>query len=62
MMIDIIEKPLQESPGNDHTHLTTLIRFVEADGGTSAYRRWGKISSGQPPLSFVPHFRGGMDH
>lgn len=50
MMIDIIEGHLQESSGDDHTHLTTLTRFVEADGDTSAYRRWGKTSSGQPPL------------
>ena len=27
-----------------------------------AYRRWGKSSTEQPPLFFLQHFRGGMDH
>lgn len=44
------------------THLSTPTRFIEADGDTFAYRRWGNASSGQPPLFFVQHFRGGMDH
>ena len=33
------------------THLTAPTRFVEVKGG-----------SGQPPLFFLQHFRGGMDH
>lgn len=44
------------------THLTAPTRFIEVDGDTFAYRRWGDIASGQPPLFFVQHFRGGMDH
>ena len=36
-------------------------RFIEVDGDRFAYRRWGK-SSGAPPLFFIQHFRGGMDH
>src|SRR4030095_11379706 len=44
------------------THLTAHTRFIEVDGDTFAYRRWGNTSSGQPPLFFVQHFRGGMDH
>ena len=44
------------------THLTALTRFVEVDGEKFAYRRWGDASSGQPPLFFVQHFRGGLDH
>lgn len=44
------------------THLTAPTQFVEVDGDKFAYRRWGKASSSQPPLFFVQHFRGGMDH
>ncbi|ATA53629.1 alpha/beta hydrolase [Variovorax boronicumulans] len=44
------------------THLTAPTRFVEVDGEKFAYRRWGNTSSGQPPLFFVQHFRGGLDH
>lgn len=44
------------------THLTAATRFIEVDGDKFAYRRWGNSSSGQPPLFFVQHFRGGMDH
>ena len=44
------------------THLTAPTRFVELDGARFAYRRWGNTSSGQPPLLFFQHFRGGMDH
>lgn len=44
------------------THLTAPTRFVEVDGDSFAYRRWGNSSSGQPPLFFLQHFRGGMDH
>jgi pimeloyl-ACP methyl ester carboxylesterase len=35
---------------------------VQVDGDTFAYRRWGNDTSGQPPLFFLQHFRGGMDH
>lgn len=44
------------------THLTTPTRFIEVDSAKFAYRRWGNASSGQPPLFFLQHFRGGMDH
>lgn len=44
------------------THFTTPTRFVEVDGDKFAYRRWGNISTDQPPLFFLQHFRGGMDH
>jgi pimeloyl-ACP methyl ester carboxylesterase len=44
------------------THLTALTRFIELDGARFAYRRWGNAGSGQPPLFFLQHFRGGMDH
>lgn len=44
------------------THLTTPTRFVELDGARFAYRRWGNTDSGQPPLFFLQHFRGGLDH
>jgi pimeloyl-ACP methyl ester carboxylesterase len=32
------------------------------DGDTFAYRRWGNAESGQVPLFFLQHFRGGLDH
>jgi pimeloyl-ACP methyl ester carboxylesterase len=44
------------------THLTAPTRFVEVNGGTFAYRRWGNAATGQPPLLMLQHFRGGMDH
>ena len=44
------------------THLTAHTRFVDVDGVRLAYRRWGNRGSGQPPLLFLQHFRGGMDH
>ncbi len=44
------------------THLTAPTRFVEIEGDRFAYRRWGNTSTGQPPLFFLQHFRGGMDH
>lgn len=43
-------------------HLTATTRFVEVDGTRFAYRRWGDTASEQPPLFFLQHFRGGMDH
>lgn len=44
------------------THLTATTRFVQVDGDNFAYRRWGNASAGQPPLFFLQHFTGGMDH
>lgn len=44
------------------THLTASTRFAEHDGERYAYRRWGNAASGEPPLFFLQHFRGGMDH
>lgn len=45
-----------------NTHLTAPTRFVEIDGDRFAYRRWGNSTTEQPPLFFLQHFRGGMDH
>jgi pimeloyl-ACP methyl ester carboxylesterase len=45
-----------------HTHLTAPTRYVEVDGDGFAYRRWGNSTTDQPPLFFLQHFRGGMDH
>jgi pimeloyl-ACP methyl ester carboxylesterase len=45
-----------------HTHLTVPTRFVEVNGNKFAYRRWGNATTNQPPLFFLQHFRGGMDH
>lgn len=44
------------------THLTAATRFVEVNGDQFAYRRWGHTETDQPPLFFLQHFRGGMDH
>ena len=44
------------------THLTAPTRFVDVDGDRFAYRRWGNNATDQPPLFFLQHFRGGMDH
>lgn len=44
------------------THLTAPTRFIAVDGDNFAYRRWGNSSSGQPPLFFLQHFRGGLDN
>ena len=63
MTIDIIKPTyLGRLPKMSDTHLTAPTRFVEVDGDKFAYRRWGNTSSGQPPLFFVQHFRGGLDH
>lgn len=43
-------------------HISTPTRFVEVGDDRFAYRRWGNAGSGQPPLFFLQHFRGGMDH
>lgn len=44
------------------THMNAPTRFIDVDGDRFAYRRWGEASSRLPPLLFVQHFRGGMDH
>lgn len=44
------------------THNTAPTQFVAVDGEQLAYRRWGNSGTGQPPLFFFQHFRGGMDH
>lgn len=44
------------------THITTPTRFVHVNGAQIAYRRWGNSDSTQPPILFLQHFRGGMDH
>lgn len=44
------------------SHLKTPTRFVEVDGEKFTYRRWGNGVGTEPPLFFVQHFRGGMDH
>ncbi|MGR4897384.1 alpha/beta fold hydrolase [Stenotrophomonas sp. LARHCG68] len=63
MMIDIVVKVTSERTLEmTDTHLTAPTRFVEAGGDKFAYRRWGNPSSGQPPVLFVQHFRGGLDH
>jgi pimeloyl-ACP methyl ester carboxylesterase len=44
------------------THQTVQTRFIDVGGERFAYRRWGNASTDQPPLFFLQHFRGGMDH
>ncbi len=44
------------------THITAPTRFVEVGSDKFAYRRWGNTATNQPPLFFLQHFRGGMDH
>ena len=53
---------LQKDSDMTDTHLTAPTRFVEIDGDRFAYRRWGNNTTDQPPLFFLQHFRGGMDH
>jgi pimeloyl-ACP methyl ester carboxylesterase len=45
-----------------YTHITAPTQFVETNGISFAYRRFGKGDSEVPPLLFMQHFRGGMDH
>jgi pimeloyl-ACP methyl ester carboxylesterase len=45
-----------------HTHLTAPTQHVDVNGAQFAYRRWGNAATDQPPLFFLQHFRGGMDH
>ena len=53
---------LQKDSDMTDTHVTAPTRFVEFDGDRFAYRRWGNNTTDQPPLFFLQHFRGGMDH
>ena len=53
---------LQKDSDMTDTHVTASTRFVEIDGDRFAYRRWGNDTTDQPPLFFLQHFRGGMDH
>ena len=43
-----------------HTHHTAPTQFVEANGISFAYRRFGK--SGGVPLVFNQHYTGTMDY
>jgi pimeloyl-ACP methyl ester carboxylesterase len=45
-----------------YSHLTAPTLYVDVDGDTFAYRRWGNDKTDQPPLFLLQHFRGGMDH
>jgi len=45
-----------------YTHITAPTQFVETNGISFAYRRFGKEDSEVLPLLFMQHFRGGMDH
>ena len=45
-----------------NSHLSAITHFVDVDSAKIAYRRWGNTTSSQPPLLFLQHFRGGMDH
>ena len=63
MTSDIIKRTqLAKALDMSDTHLTSPTRFIEVDGDKFAYRRWGNTSSGQPPVFFVQHYRGGLDH
>lgn len=42
------------------SHIDVPTQFVEVDGISFAYRRWGK--AGTVPLFHLIHYRGGMDH
>ncbi|OTG94590.1 alpha/beta hydrolase [Acinetobacter sp. ANC 4654] len=44
------------------THQTAETQFIKVDGSNFAYRRWGNSNTGQPPLFFLQHFRGGLDN
>lgn len=43
-------------------HATTQTRSIDVGGASFAYRRWGNVATDQPPLFFLQHFRGGLDH
>lgn len=44
------------------THQTAKTQFIDVNGTTFAYRRWGNTETEQPPLFFLQHFRGGLDN
>jgi hypothetical protein len=44
----------------NHTHQTACTEFVQANGISFAYRRFGKRDN--LPLVFKQHFTGTMDH
>lgn len=45
-----------------NTHNTAPTQFIDLDGDSIAYRRFGNAGAGQPPLVLIQHFRGGMDN
>jgi pimeloyl-ACP methyl ester carboxylesterase len=51
---------LHSRPEMKHSHQTAPTQFVEANGVSFAYRRFGK--PGGVPLVFNMHFTGTMDH
>jgi pimeloyl-ACP methyl ester carboxylesterase len=51
---------LHSRPEMNHSHQTAPTQFVEANGVSFAYRRFGK--PGGVPLVFNMHFTGTMDH
>jgi pimeloyl-ACP methyl ester carboxylesterase len=44
------------------THATAPTRFVRVDGDNLRLSPLGQRHPGQPPLFFLQHFSGGMDH
>jgi pimeloyl-ACP methyl ester carboxylesterase len=51
---------LQRGKTMSDTHNTAKTRFVEVDGVTYAYRRFGTET--RTPVVFLQHFRGGLDN
>ncbi len=49
-----------DTESSEHTQITAPMRFLEADGISFAYRRFGK--PGGIPVVFVQHFRGNLDN
>jgi pimeloyl-ACP methyl ester carboxylesterase len=49
-----------EIPSSEHTQDTAPMRFVESDGISFAYRRFGRPAG--TPVVFVQHFRGNLDN
>jgi pimeloyl-ACP methyl ester carboxylesterase len=43
-----------------NSHNTSPTRFIDADGVTYAYRRFGAATG--TPVVFLQHFRGGLDN
>lgn len=44
------------------THQTAPTAYISTTSTTYAYRRFGNSTTKQPPLLFLIHFRGTMDH